>query len=51
MFSRLVKQMAESEGVAEQLKAENPMVVGKSPVADAVCSHLKSLLTMHHSAE
>ena len=25
MFSRLVKQMAEAEGVTEQLKADNPM--------------------------
>ena len=30
MFSRLVKQMAESEGVTEKLKAENQMLwVGK----------------------
>lgn len=30
MFSRLVKQMAEREGVSEKLKAENQMVwVGK----------------------
>ena len=30
MFFRLVKQMAEREGVTEQLKAENPMEwVGK----------------------